>query len=91
MVSQRFDRIHIENGIHVLNDRSKTLQTHSCINILLLQLCVVAVSVIVELGEHIVPDLHVAVAVASYRTVRFAASVLLSPVIVYLRARTARA
>src|SRR5699024_713287 len=38
MVSQRLDRVHVEDGIHILNDRSETLQSHSCINILLLQL-----------------------------------------------------
>ncbi len=50
-----------------------------------------ALSVIFKLGEHIVPHLNIAVAVAAYGAARLAAAVLLSSVIVDLRAGTAGA
>ena len=39
---------------------------HSSIDILLLQLTVIAVAVIIKLGEDIVPDFHVTVTLAAY-------------------------
>ena len=62
MVAESFERIHVKNRIHVLDHRCQTFQTHSCINVFLLELAVVAISVIVELGEHVIPDLHITVA-----------------------------
>ena len=90
MIAERFKRIHIKNRIHILNNRCQTLQPHSRINVFLLELAVISVSVIVKLGEHIIPDFHIPVAVTSHSTVRFAASVFFSPVVIYLRTRTAR-
>ena len=43
----------------------QTLQTHAGVDVLLGQLGVVALAVVVELGEDVVPDLHIAVAVAA--------------------------
>ena len=83
MIAESLDGIHIENGIHILHDGSQTLQAHSRIDVLLLQLCIMSLAVIIELAEHVVPDLHVAVAVTSYRTARLAAAVLLTSVIIY--------
>ena len=85
VVTERFHRIDIKDGIHVLYSRSKTLQSHSGIDILLLQLTVIAVAVIIKLGEDIVPDFHVTVTLATYSTVWPAAAVLLATVIVNLR------
>ena len=56
----------------------------------MLQLGVIAVTVVVKLGEYIVPYLHVTVTLAAYRTSRFAAAVFLTAVIVDLRTRTTR-
>ena len=82
MAAQRLDGIHVKDGIHILNRRSQTLQPHAGIDILLFQFTVIAVAVIVKLGKHVVPDLHVPVAVAAHRTVRLAASILLPAVII---------
>ena len=90
-ISQCTNRIYIENGIYVLNNACQTLQTHTGIDILLYQLRVVVVSVIIELGKYVVPDLHITVTVTSYGTARFAAAVFFTTVIVNLRTRTAGA
>ena len=90
MIAERFDRIHIKDRIHILYNRSQTLQSHSCINVLLFQFTVMSVAVIVKLGEYVVPDLHITVALASHGTVRTSASVFLASVIINLRTRSAR-
>ena len=81
--------IYLKEVVHALHYASKTLKTHTRIYILLNKLCVVAVSVVIELGEHVVPDLHKAVTVATRLTVGRAAAVLLAAVKINLRARTA--
>ena len=55
MVTERFHCINIKNGIHVLYNTCQTLQSHSGIDILLFQFAVIAVSVVVKLGEYVVP------------------------------------
>ena len=90
MVSQSLDRIDIEHGVHALHDTGQALQPHAGIYILLLQLCIVIVAVIVELGKYIVPDLHIAVTFTSHRTIRTATAIFRSPVIIYLRTRSTR-
>ena len=89
MVSNVHDRIHVKQAVHILTDHRQPLQAHTGVDILLDQLCIVAVAVIIELGEHIVPDFHVPIAVTAHSTIRLAAAVLLAPVIVNFRARTA--
>ena len=91
LVQQCTDGIYIENGIHILNNNSQTLQTHTCIDILLDQFRIIAVSVIIELSKYVVPDFHITVAVAAYGTSGLAAAILLSAVIVDLRAGAAGA
>ena len=86
-----FQCVHIKDGIHVLNNGCKTFKTHTCINIFMFKCCIIAMAVIVELGKYVVPDLHIAVAVTSYRTSRFTAAVFLTSVIVDLRTWTTRA
>ena len=83
--AQRQHRVHIKNRIHILHRRRQTLQSHAGINILLHKLRIIALAVIVELGKHVVPDLHIAVAVTAYRTTGLAAAILLSTVIINLR------
>ena len=88
MISQCFHCINIKHGIYILYDTGKTLKSHTCINVLLDQVCIVAVSVIVELAEYVIPDLHVTVTLTPYCTSRFSTSVFFSTVIVNLRTRT---
>ena len=83
-VTQRLHRIHIKDGVHVLYHHRQTLKSHAGIDIFLLQLRIISLAVIVKLGEHIVPDFHIAIAVAAYRTARFPTAVFLSPVIINL-------
>ena len=95
MIAQRDKRIDIKHRIHFLADNRQTLQPHAGIDVLLLQRRVMTLTVIFELGEDIVPDLHEAVAVAArlagvLRPTALEA-VLRSAVIVDLRARTTRA
>ena len=83
--------IYIKNRIYILDNNSQTLQSHTGINVLLLQLSVISFSVVLKLGKYVVPYFHVTVALTSDRTSRFAAAVFLTAVIVDLRTRTARA
>ena len=76
-------------GIGILHHHGQTLQTHAGINILVLQIGVVALAVVVELGEYDIPYLAETVAVAAYMAVRLAAAVLLASVIVNLGAGAA--
>src|SRR5699024_7972842 len=62
---------------------------HSGINVFLLQFGIMAFPIVVKLGKYVIPDLHIAVTVAAYRTVRFAASVFLASVIIHFRAGAA--
>ena len=80
------DKKHIVDALH---DACETLETHAGIDVLLLELGVVAVTVVVELGEDVVPDFHVSVAVAAGLAVGRAAAVLLAAVKVNLGAGTA--
>ena len=89
LVGDVHDGIHIEQGVHVLTDHRQTLQTHAGVDVLLGQLGVVALAVVVELGEDVVPDLHIAVAVAAGLAVGAAAAELLAAVVIDLRAGAA--
>ena len=91
LVGDVHNGIHIEQGVHVLAHHGQTLQTHAGVDILLLQLGVMVVAIVVELGEHHVPDLHVPVAVAAHGAAGLAAAVLLTTVIVDLGAGAAGA
>ena len=83
-VTKGTDGSYIENGIYVLDNNCQTLKTHTGINILLFQSCIIAISVILKLGKYVVPYFHVTVAVTAYCTARFPAAVFLSTVIVDL-------
>ena len=91
LVGDVHDGIHIEQGVHVLADHRQALQTHAGVDVLLRQLRVVAVAVVVELGEDVVPDLHVPVTVAAHGAAGLAAAVLFAPVVVNFGAGTAGA
>ena len=91
LVGDVHDRVHVEQGVHVLHHAGQTLQAHAGVDVLLLELGVVVLAVVVELGEHVVPDLDVAVAVAADGAVGLAAAVLGAAVIVHLGAGAAGA
>ena len=80
LIAQSADGINVKNRINVLYGDRQTLQSHTGIDILLDQLGVVAVAVVIELGEYDVPYFHVSVAFAAYCTVRLAAAVFLAAV-----------
>ena len=69
----------------------QTLKAHAGVDVLLLELGVVVVAVVVELAEHVVPDLDIAVAVAADGAAGLAAAVLGAAVIVDLGAGAAGA
>ena len=81
--------IDIKEGVNALADDCQTLKTHAGIDILLLKLGIVTFAVIIKLGEDVVPDFHVTVAVTADGAAGLAAAVLRAAVIVYLRAGAA--
>ena len=83
-VTQCADSIYIEDGIYVLHNNCQTFQTHTCINVLLFQCCIISVTIVLKLGKYVVPYFHVTVTVTSYCTARFSATILLSTVIIDL-------
>ena len=89
-VPKRFDGIDVKDGSDILHRHGQTLQAHSGIDVLLNQIGVMAVPVIVELGEHDIPDFHVAVALAAHHIFR-TVPVFLPSVVIDLRAGTAGA
>ena len=84
LVTDCLDRIHIKNGIHFLDHNSQTFQSHSGINVFIVQFLVIAVSVIFKLCEYIVPHFHVAVTFTAHCAVRTSAAVFFSSVVINL-------
>ena len=76
--------INVEHRFHILHYHGQTLQSHSGINIFLGQFCIISVSVIVILGEYIVPHFYEAVTFTAHPAVRPAAAILDSTVIINL-------
>ena len=89
LVHQSAVCIDVEKGCHILADNSQSLKSHACIDIFLNQIGVISVSVIVKLGEYNVPYFHETIPFAAHNVLR-TGTVLLSTVIVDLRARTTR-
>ena len=83
--------VHIEQALHILAHTGQTLQAHTGVDVLLLQLGIVALAIVVELGEHVVPDLDIPVAVAAHGAPGLAAAELRPAVIVDLGAGAAGA
>ena len=90
MVGDVHNSIHIEQAANTLADNCQTLQAHASIDILLCQFGVVALTIIIELGEHVVPHFHETVAITTGTAAGLAAAELLTTVIVDLRAGAAR-
>ena len=76
LVGDVHDGVHVKQGGHVLTHAGQPLQAHAGVDVLLLELGVVALPVVVELGEHDVPHLDIAVAVAAHGAARLAAAPL---------------
>ena len=87
LVRDIHDRVDVKQALDVLTDDRKTLQTHAGVDVLLLQLGIVALTVVVELGEYVVPDLDIAVALAADLAIGLAAAVLRAAVIIDLGAQ----
>ena len=85
------DGVDVEEAGHVLADAGQALEAHAGVDVLVRELGVVALAVGVELGEDVVPDLDIAVAVAADGAVGLAAAVLLAAVVVDLAAGAAGA
>ena len=82
--------VDIKERIDVLAHDGQTLKAHAGVDVLLLELGVVVVAVVIELGEDDVPDLHIAVALAADGAAGLAAAVLFAAVVVNFRAGAAR-
>ena len=91
MMQHALDGIHLKQVAHALHHAGQTLQTHAGINVGACQTLVVALAVGIELTEHQIPDLHIAVAVAAHAAGRLAAAILRAAVKVDLGAGAARA
>ena len=89
LVADSLHRINVKNGINILHNNRKTLQSHTGINILLSQLGVTTLAVSLKLCKYVVPYFHEAVTVTTHLTIRTTAAILFSTVIVDLRAGTA--
>ena len=85
------DSVDVEQGRDVLTHAGKAFEAHAGVDVLLLEFGIIAVAVVIELGEDDVPDLDIAVTVAADGAAGLAAAVLLAAVIVNFRARAARA
>ena len=57
LVTDGFHGINVEHGIHILHNHRQTLQAHAGVDVLVLQLLVMALAIPVELGKHVVPHL----------------------------------
>ena len=76
--------INLKNIMNVLSDTSKSLKTHTCIDVGICKRCVVILAVVFKLSENKVPEFYVSVAFATNLTVGATATVLLTAVIVKL-------
>ena len=85
------DSVDVEQGRDVLTHAGKAFEAHAGVDVLLLEFGIIAVAVVIELGEDDVPDLDIAVTVAADGAAGLAAAVLLAAVIIDLGARAARA
>ena len=81
--------VHLKQVAHTLHYAGQTLQAHAGVNVGTLQTGVVALAVGIELAEHQVPNLHVAVAIAANLAGGLVAAVLGATVKVDFAARAA--
>ena len=91
LVGDAHDGVDIEQGVDALTHDGQTFEAHAGVDVFLDEIGIVAVAVVVELGENDVPDLDIAVTVAAGAAGGAAAAVLLAAVKVDLGAGAARA
>ena len=91
MMQHALHGIDLEQVAHALHYAGQALQAHAGINVGLCQALVVALAVGIELAEHQVPDLHVAVAVTAHMAIGLAAAELGAAVKINFRAGAAGA
>ena len=72
--------IDLEHVVDALHDAGKSFESHAGIDVFMRKLGIVAVAVVIELREHVVPNLHIAVAVTAGAAVGTAAAVFLAAV-----------
>ena len=72
--------IYKEQVIHFLHNASQTFQPHACINIRMLERCIISVSVIFKLCKYQVPKFYITVAFAANTASWRTAAVLLTAV-----------
>ena len=89
VLNNREQQISLKVVPYSLNHRSNTLQSHTSINILVLQIVVLAIFSSIILGKYIVPDFQIAVAVTAYTAGRAAAASFLTQINENLSIRTA--
>ena len=89
MVQNGGDGVHLKQVAYALHNARQTLQTHTGVDVGLGKQLIVTLAVGVELAEHEVPDLHIAVAVAADAAGGLVAAVFLAAVKVNFAAGTA--
>ena len=83
--------IDLKHTADALADAGETLETHPGIYVFLAQFGVIARTVVVELRENIIPNLHIAVAITSGGAISVAAAMLDATIKINLRTRAAGA
>ena len=84
MIPDRLNGIHIEDRVHTLHQSCQSFQSHTRIDILMLQCLVAAIVLTVELRKYIIPEFHVAIAIAAYCAARLTAAIFLAAIVVKL-------
>jgi len=90
IVQDRPDGVDFEQIAHTLHDDGKALESSTCVDVFLGQRRIGAIFFFIKLGEDQVPELNVAIAVASDLTGRTVTAECLAAVIINLRAWAAR-
>ena len=89
-ITNRFHRIDIKDRVRFLHHNRKPLQTHPCIDVFLRKLLVISFAVTVKLRKYIIPYFHKTIAVTARLTIRAAAAIRFSAIIIDLGTRPAR-
>ena len=82
-------RVNLKHAVNALHNARKTFQTHTGVYVFGGKLRIIAVAVIIELRENVVPDFHIAVAIAAGLAIGLSAAVFFTAVKIDLRAGTA--
>ena len=77
-------RVDIKDRANILHYGSESLETHAGIDILILQLRIMAIAIPIKLGKYIIPDLNETVTVTAHLTAGLTAAVFLTAIIIDL-------